>query len=875
MNNNERKVAVAEKEKKLKKEVQNFQIEKKKENVVDILVEKANMAADRFRSYSQKEVDKIIEEMALTAVDNHIELAKMAYEETERGVYEDKITKNLFAAENVYNEIKNIKTAGVIDEHPEEDYIEIAEPAGVIAALIPVTNPTSTTIFKALISLKARNPVIFSFHPGALNCSIETAKRLKKAAVDAGAPENCINWIEKPSLDKTKKLIQHENVHLILATGGESMVDAAYSSGNPALGVGPGNVPCYIEKTANIKQAISDIVLSKTFDNGMICASEQGIIVDEEIVEEVKQELREYNCYFLNSEEIDKLSRLAVDEGSINPDIVGKPAPEIAEMAGFKVPETTKILVAELKGVGSDYPLSREKLSPILAFYQVDTHHRGINTCQKMIELGGMGHTAVIHSHDQRVIDEFSEKIQTGRILINEPSSQGAIGDLYNNIKPSLTLGCGTMGGNSTTDNVNTVNLINIKKITERKDRTRWFRIPSEIYFEKGSLEKISKLEGEKALIITDQTMVNLGYVDKVNYHLNKAGISSSVFSEVEPDPSVETVKKGSKKLREEEPDLIIALGGGSAIDAAKGMWLFYEKPDVEFKNLRLKFADIRKKTFDFPKLGSKAKMVAIPTTSGTGSEVTAFTVITDKKKNVKYPITDYALTPNIAIIDPDLVMTVPPGVTADTGLDVLTHAIEAYVSVMASDYTDALAEKAVKMVFEYLPRAYHNGEDEKARKKMHDASCLAGMAFTNAFLGLNHSMAHILGGKFHIPHGRANAILLPYIIEYNAGVPSKLTAYPQYKTPVADKKYARLAEILELTVTDIETGVKSLIENIRNLMFELDIPQTISENGVTRDEFERQLDDMADIAFNDQCTGTNPRMPLINEIKAIYRKAF
>ncbi|MFW6006503.1 MAG: bifunctional acetaldehyde-CoA/alcohol dehydrogenase [Halanaerobiales bacterium] len=854
--------------------VDNFNFENG-ERSVEILVEKANMAADKFRSFSQKKIDKIVERMALAAVESHIELAKLAREETERGVYEDKIAKNLFASENVYNDIKDIKTVGIIKEYPEEDFIEIAEPAGVIAALVPVTNPTSTTIFKALICIKARNPVIFSFHPGAINCSIETAKRLKKAAVEAGAPQNCINWIEKPSKEKTKYLIDHPEVNLILATGGESMVEAAYSSGNPALGVGPGNVPCYIEKSASLDRAVSDIILSKTFDNGMICASEQGLIVDRDVVDQVREKMENENCYFLNSDERKKLSELAVDEGSINPDIVGKSPATIADMAGFSVPDKTKILIAELEGVGTRYPLSREKLSPILALYTVDDYKEAIARCQEMIEFGGLGHSAVIHSQNQEIIDEFSSIIKAGRILVNEPSAQGAIGDLYDTNNPSLTLGCGTMGGNSTTDNVSTVNLINIKRMMERKTRTKWFRIPPEIYFEKGSIRKLSKLNGEKAFIITDQTMVNLGYVDKVTYHLDKAGIKTRIFAEVEPDPSVKIVKKGSEKLREEEPDLIIALGGGSPIDAAKGMWLFYEKPDTDFKNLRLKFADIRKRTFDFPELGKKAKMIAIPTTSGTGSEVTAFSVITDKEKNIKYPLTDYALTPDMAIIDPELVMTVPAAVTANTGMDVLTHAVESYVSVMASDYTDALAEKAVKMVFKYLPRAYHNGDDEKARQKMHDASCLAGMAFTNAFLGLNHSMAHILGGKFHIPHGQANAVLLPHIIEYNSDIPAKLNAYPQYESPVAKEKYAKLAGELGLSVPDTITGVEKLIESIQNLMLELGIPHTLEKIGVEKNKFERELDDMADIAYNDQCTGTNPRMPLINEIKEIYRKAF
>jgi acetaldehyde dehydrogenase/alcohol dehydrogenase len=845
--------------------------------MVDELVERAKRARDEFEKLDQKQVDAIVRAMSLAGVDKHVELARLAHEETGMGVYEDKITKNLFASEYVYHNIKRVKTVGIIEENPAENYKKVAEPVGIIAALTPVTNPTSTTIFKALISMKTRNPIIFSFHPTALQCSIAAARTMRDAAVAAGAPEDCISWIENPSIEATNYLMKHPEVSLILATGGAGMVKAAYSSGKPALGVGPGNVPCYIEKTANLKQAVADLILSKTFDNGTICASEQAVILDREVADEVKKLMQENKCYFLKSEEIEKLSRVAIDEKrqSMSAAVVGQPAVRIAKMAGINVPDDTKILVAELMGVGPEYPLSREKLSPILACYVVKDYKEGIKRCQEMTEFGGLGHSAVIHSNNQKVIDEFGRRVKAGRLLVNSPSSHGAIGDIYNTNTPSLTLGCGSMGNNSTTDNVSVNNLLNIKRVSLRKERLKWFKVPPKLYFEYGSLQYLSKLKGQKAYVITDRTMLNLGFVDKVEYQLEKAGIDMYVFADVEPDPSVETVKKGAREMNEVNPDIIIALGGGSAIDAAKGMWLFYEHPETRFEDLKLKFNDIRKRAFKFPGLGKKATFVAIPTTSGTGSEVTAFSVITDKKRNIKYPLADYELTPDIAVIDPELVMTVPRSVTADTGMDVLTHAIEAYVSVMASDYSDALAEKAIKLVFEYLPKAYHNGQDKKAREKMHNASCLAGMAFTNAFLGINHSMAHILGGKFHIPHGRANAILLPHVIKFNAETPGKLVAFPQYEYPQAAKRYAMIARFLGLPAKTTEEGVDSLIKAVRELMTELNIPLTIAKAGVNKKIFMAELDEMADIAFNDQCTGTNPRMPLVTEIKEIYKKAY
>lgn len=846
---------------------------------IDQLVTKAKKASTQMLDLTQDDVDRIVKAMALAGVDHHMELAHMAVNETGMGVYEDKVTKNLFATEYVYHDIKREKTVGVIEDNPEEGYVKIAEPVGIIAGVTPVTNPTSTTMFKALIALKTRNVIIFSFHPKSMNCSIKAASIMKEAAIKAGAPEGCISWVEYPSIDATNYLMRHPDVALILATGGSGMVSAAYSSGKPALGVGPGNVPAYIERTANLYRAVNDLILSKTFDNGMICASEQAVIVDKEIANKVKKLFAENGGYFLSPEEIKKVEEVAIDKErhSMSPMVVGQSAEKIATMANIKVPAGTRVLLAELDGVGPDYPLSREKLSPILAFYKVEDYREGIKRCEDMTEFGGLGHSAVIHSSDEKVIREFGRRVRTGRLLVNCPSAQGAIGDIYTNNNPSLTLGCGSMGRNSTTANVSVENLLNIKRLDMRRVNMMWFRVPPRIYFEPGSLEYLSKMHwAKKAVIVTDKTMIDIGYINKVTYQLEKIGINYVIFSEVEPDPSVETVQKGVSLMQRFQPDTIIALGGGSPMDAAKGMWLFYEHPETDFDALRLKFMDIRKRTFTFPELGNKAKFVAIPTTSGTGSEVTAFAVITDKNKGIKYPLADYQLTPDIAIIDPNLVKTVPARVTADTGMDVLVHAIEAYVSVMASDYTDALAIKAIQIVFEYLERSYRYGaEDPRAREKMHNASCLAGMAFTNAFLGLNHSMAHILGARFHIPHGRANALLLPHVIRYNASKPSKRVGYPKYEFYQAPERFADIAKAIGLKFNSNEEAVDKLIEAIIDLMKRLEMPMSLKEAGIEEKEFEASLDMLADTAFADQCTVSNPRLPLVEEIKDIYRKAY
>ncbi len=855
--------------------------EERIKNMVDDLVQRARVAAKKYLELDQETVNNIIKKMSMAGLENHMKLAKMAVEETGRGIYEDKITKNMFATEYVYHSIKYDKTVGVIRENEEEGYVEIAEPVGIIAGVTPVTNPTSTAMFKSLIAAKTRNVIIFGFHPSAQKCSVEAAKVLRDAAIQAGAPQDCILWIEEPSITATNFLMNHPYVNLILATGGTGMVKAAYSCGKPALGVGPGNVPCYIDKSAKLKTSVNDLVLSKAFDNGMICASEQAAIVDREIHDEFEKLMKEAGCYFINSEEKEKLKNSMFDESkgyTLNSSIVGQSPYKIAELAGFKIPVDTKVLVVPEEGVGEKFPFSREKLSPVLAYYIVDGKEEGISKAEQLLEFGGLGHSAVIHSEDKETILQFSERVKVGRIIVNSPSTHGAIGDIYNTNLPSLTLGCGTFGGNSTTSNVSSVNLINIKRVAKRRVNMQWFKVPEKIYFEAGSIQYLEKMPDiTKAFIVTDESMVKLGYVDKILYHLRKREqyVHSEIFAEVEPDPSFDTIKKGVAAIELFQPDVIIAIGGGSAMDAAKGMWLFYEHPEADVEGLKLKFMDIRKRTYKFPKLGTKAKMVAIPTTSGTGSEVTSFAVITDKKQNKKYPLADYELTPDVAIIDTDLVMTLPKKITADTGMDVLTHAIEAYVSNMASDYTDGLAEKAVELVLNNLVNAYNDGNDRVAREKMHNASCIAGMAFTNAFLGLNHSIAHKIGGEFHVPHGRANAILLPYVIKYNATKPTKFVSFPKYEYFIADEKYATLARKNGMKAKTTEEGVDSLIEAVKDLMKRMEMPTSFKEAGVDEKEYLAAVDMLADRAFEDQCTTANPRVPLVTEIKQILLDAY
>ena len=810
-----------------------------------------------------------------------MELAKLAVEETKRGIYEDKITKNMFATEYIYHSIKYDKTVGVINENEEEGYVEIAEPIGIIAGVTPVTNPTATTMFKSIISAKTRNVIIFGFHPSAQKCSVAAATIVRDAAIKAGAPKDCILWIDKPSVLATNMLMHHPDVNLILATGGTGMVKAAYSSGKPALGVGPGNVPCYIDKTAKLKTSVNDLVLSKSFDNGMICASEQSGFFDKTIQKEFEKLMTEAGCYFANEDETKKLRNgmFVKEKGeTLDSTIPGQSPYNIAKKCGFEIPEDTKVLVVKETGVGEKYPFSREKLSPVLAYYVVNNDDEGIKLCEKLLEFGGLGHSAVIHSENRETIRKFSEVVKAGRIIVNSPSTHGAIGDIYNTNLPSLTLGCGTFGGNSTTANVSSVNLINVKRVAKRRVNMQWFKVPEKIYFEAGSIAYLEKMPDiSKAFIVADPGMVKLGYVDKVLYHLRnrKEYVHSEIFSDVESDPSFDTIKKGVEMMNSYEPDVIIAIGGGSAIDAAKGMWLFYEHPEADPEGLKLKFMDIRKRTYKFPKLGEKAKMVCIPTTSGTGSEVTSFAVITDKKLNKKYPLADYELTPDIAIVDPDLVMTLPKSITADTGMDVLTHALEAYVSNMASDYTDGLAEKAAELVFKNLRDAYNDGSNQYAREKMHNASCIAGMAFSNAFLGVNHSIAHKLGGEFHIPHGRANAIILPFVIRYNATKPTKFVSFPKYEYFIADQKYAEIARRIGLKAKNTEEGVESLIKAVKELNKDLGIPKTLKEAGIDEQEFLSKVDKLADMAFEDQCTNANPRVPLVSEIKEIMLEAY
>jgi len=853
--------------------------EQKVKQMIDELVEKAKIASREYLKLDQETVDNIIKAMSMAGLEHHMELAKMAVEETGRGIYEDKITKNMFATEYIYHSIKYEKTVGIINENDEDDYVEIAEPVGIIAGVTPVTNPTSTTMFKSIISAKTRNVIIFGFHPSAQNCSARAAEILRDAAVKAGAPENCILWIPEPSVTATSMLMHHPDVNLILATGGTGMVKNAYSCGKPALGVGPGNVPCIIEKTAKLKTSVNDLVMSKSFDNGMICASEQAVLVEKEIYHEFEDLMRKAGCYFVSPEEKEKLKDVMFehveDRGDkLKSHIPGKSPYEIADMAGFEVPKDTKVLVVYEEGIGEGHPFSKEKLSPVLTYYIVENFEEALDKAERLLEFGGLGHSAVIHSEDREKILEFSERMKAGRIIVNSPSTHGAIGDIYNTNMPSLTLGCGSFGGNSTTANVSSVNLINIKRVARRRVNMQWFKIPEKIYFEAGSIAYLEKMPDiERAFIVTDQGMTKLGYVDKILYHLRKREkhVHCEIFDEVESDPSFETVNKGLEMMRNFKPDVIIALGGGSPIDAAKGMWLFYEHPDADPEGLKLKFMDIRKRTYKFPKLGVKTKMVAIPTTSGTGSEVTSFAVLTDKKLNKKYPLADYELTPDVAIVDPDLVLSLPKTVTADTGMDVLTHALEAYVSNMASDFTDGLSEKAVELVVNYLPKAYTDGANDRlAREKMHNASTIAGMSFTNAFLGVCHSLAHKIGAEFHLAHGRINAILLPYVIRYNSCMPTKFVSFPKYEYFIADQKYAQMAKKIGLKADTVEEGISSLIAKVKEMNEFLGIPKSFKEAGIEEAEFMAKVDMLADRAFEDQCTTANPRVPLVSELKQI-----
>ncbi|MCB5952065.1 bifunctional acetaldehyde-CoA/alcohol dehydrogenase [Enterococcus sp. BWT-B8] len=846
--------------------------------MIDELAAKGNVALKEMESFDQEKIDHIVHEMAMAALDQHMPLAKMAVEETGRGIVEDKAIKNMYASEYIWNSIKHNKTVGVISNDEQTGLIEIAGPVGVVCGVTPTTNPTSTTIFKAMIALKTANPIIFAFHPSAQKCSAEAARIVRDAAIAAGAPENCVQWIEQPSIDATSMLMNHPGVAIVLATGGPGMVKSAYSTGKPALGVGAGNVPAYIEKSAKIKRAVNDLIVSKAFDNGMICASEQAVIVDKDVYAAVKAEFEAHQVYFVKPNELQKLEDAVMNEGkyAVNPAIVGYSAEHIAKLAGIKVPAGTKILVAELEGAGPEYPLSREKLSPVLAMMKAKDSAHAFDLCEAMLELGGLGHTAVIHTEDEDLQIKFGIRMKACRVLVNSPSAEGGIGNIYNEMIPSLTLGCGSYGKNSVSKNVSAINLINIKTVAKRRNNMQWFKLPPKIFFEKNSLQYLQKMENvERVMIVCDPGMVQFGYADTVRKELQKRknDVKIEVFSDVEPNPSTNTVYAGTKVMADFKPDTIIALGGGSAMDAAKGMWMFYEHPDTSFFGAKQKFLDIRKRTYKIDK-PEKTQFVCIPTTSGTGSEVTPFAVITDSDTHVKYPLADYALTPDVAIVDPQFVMSVPASVTADTGMDVLTHAIESYVSVMASDYTRGLSLQAIKLVFDYLEKSV-NTPDMESREKMHNASTMAGMAFANAFLGICHSVAHKIGGEYGIPHGRTNAILLPHIIRYNAKDPSKHAMFPKYDYFRADTDYADIAKFLGLKGKNTAELVDALVNAVADLGKAVGIDMSLKAQGVTQETLDSTVDRMAELAYEDQCTTANPKEPLISELKQIIIDAY
>ena len=837
-------------------------------------------AQKKFATYTQEQVDEIFRQAALAANHNRIKLAKLAVEETGMGIVEDKVVKNNFAAEYIYNQYKDMKTCGVLEEDKTSGITKVAEPIGVIAAIVPTTNPTSTAIFKCLIALKTRNAIIISPHPRAKNATIEAARIVLEAAVKAGAPEGIIGWIDQPSVELSQNVMRESDI--ILATGGPAMVKAAYSSGRPALGVGAGNTPAIIDETAHIKMAVNSILLSKTFDNGVICASEQSIVVLEQVYDEVKRELAERGAYILNGEEIDKVRNIILNEkGGLNADMVGQSAYKIAKMAGVNVPETAKVLVGEVTSVELEEPFSHEKLSPVLAMYKAKSFEEALDKADRLIELGGMGHTSVLYTDQVKNRDRvltFGERMKTARTLINMPAAQGAIGDLFNfKLAPSLTLGCGSWGGNSVSENVGPKHLINVKSIAERRENMLWFRVPEKTYFKYGclpvALAELGDMGKKKAFIVTDKVLFEMGYTNKVTEVLESQGIQYKIFSDVEPDPTLRCARAGAAEMTSFQPDVIISLGGGSAMDAAKIMWVMYEHPEVNFHDLAMTFMDIRKRIYRFPTMGQKAMMVSIATSAGTGSEVTPFAVITDEETGIKYPLADYELTPDMAIVDAELMMTSPKGLTACAGIDVLVHSIEAYVSIMASEYTNGLALEAIRLVFKYLPDAYNEGTTNiKAREKMAHASCMAGMAFSNAFLGINHSMAHKLGAFHHLPHGMANSLVMKEVIKFNAtDAPTKQAAFAQYKYPNAAWRYAKIADHLGLGGNTEAEKVELLLKAIDELQNKVNMPKTIKDAGVSEVKFFETLDEMVEQAFDDQCTGANPRYPLMSELKEMY----
>ena len=849
---------------------------------LELLIKKVKEAQKIYATYSQEKVDKIFKAAAIAANKARIPLAKMAVEETGMGIVEDKIIKNHFASEYIYNKHKHAKTCGVVSEDKIKGTKTVAEPLGVIAGIVPTTNPTSTAIFKSLIALKTRNAIIFSPHPRATKSTIAAAKIVLEAAVEAGAPENIIGWIDTPTVELSNLLMKHEDVDTILATGGPGMVKAAYSSGKPALGVGPGNTPVVIDETADIKTAVSSILMSKTFDNGMICASEQSIVVVDEIYDKVKEELQYRGAYILTEEQKSKVGKTIMPEGKLNAAIVGQTAYTIAKMAGIEVPEKAKVLVGEMKEIKDEEPFAHEKLSPCIGLYRAKDFDGAVEAAYTLIEMGGAGHTSVLHTDERKKdrIDKFAQKLHTGRVLINMPASQGAIGDLYNfDTEPSLTLGCGSWGKNSVSQNVGVKHLLNYKTVAERRENMLWFKVPPRVYFKRGATDLALRefTDKKRAFIVTDRYLFNSGTIYSVTDVLESMGIDYQIFFDVKPDPTIQTVREALSMVKTYEPDLIIALGGGSPIDAAKILWLMYELPDTSFEDLAMRFMDIRKRIYDLPILGKKAQLVAIPTTSGTGSEVTPFAVITDETTHIKYPIADYSLTPYMAIIDPNYVDSLPKGLCAASGIDALTHALEAYVSSMATNFTNSPALEASKLIFRYLRRSYNEGaNDPIAREKMHYASTLAGMAFANAFLGLCHSMAHKLGAAFNIPHGIANALLINQIIKYNStDCPTKQCAFPQYKFPNAKAKYGQVADELNLGGKDDDEKVENLINAITELKKDINIPLSIRDAGISEKDFYDKLDELVELAFDDQCTGANPAYPLMSEIRELYIKAY
>ncbi|MBE6050565.1 MAG: bifunctional acetaldehyde-CoA/alcohol dehydrogenase [Clostridium sp.] len=841
-------------------------------------------AQKKFATYTQEQVDEIFRQAAIAANTQRIRLAKLAVEDTGMGIVEDKVIKNHFAAEYIYNQYKDMKTCGVVEENKTFGVTKIAEPIGVVAAVIPTTNPTSTAIFKTLIALKTRNAIIISPHPRAKKSTIEAAKVVLEAAVKAGAPEGIIGWIDEPSLELSQEVMKEADI--ILATGGPGMVKAAYSSGTPALGVGAGNSPAIIDETADIKMAANSILLSKTFDNGMICASEQSVVVVEDVYDAVKKELVDRGAYLLKGEEVDKVRKVILNEkGALNANMVGQSAYNIAKLAGLEIPKSAKILLGEVTKVELEEPFSHEKLSPVLAMYKAKDFNDAVEKADKLIELGGLGHTSILYTNEiksQDRIATFGARMKTCRTLINMPAAQGAIGDLFNfKLAPSLTLGCGSWGGNSVSENVGPKHLINIKTVAKRRENMLWFRVPEKTYFKYGclpvALEELHDMGKKKAFIVTDKFLFQMGYTNKITEVLERHGIQFKIFSDVEPDPTLRSAKAGAKEMLDFNPDVIISLGGGSAMDAAKIMWVMYEHPEVKFEDLAMRFMDIRKRIYKFPTMGEKAMMVSIATSAGTGSEVTPFAVITDETTGIKYPLADYELTPDMAIVDPELMMTAPKGLTACAGIDVLVHALEAYVSIMASEFTDGLALEAIRLVFENLENAYNEGTTNvEAREKMAHASCMAGMAFSNAFLGVCHSMAHKLGAYHHLPHGMANSLVLNEVIRFNAcDAPTKQAAFAQYKYPNASCRYARVADYLGLGGNSAAEKVELLIKAIEELQAKVNMPKTIKEAGVNEEAFYAKLDEMVEQAFDDQCTGANPRYPLMSEIKEMYINSF